>query len=155
MEKTFKQLMKDWEHSSIYRRLKVELDHKKQAILEFKLNIEELMKEKKNVVLTRDNLKKIMDKPYIAFIDWYDINENTRKELFFDFSKHLLNLNYYLKKAVEAEEFEFAVFIRDVITRDIERFKTEYLPILPDYNEQYDADLTSFMVNKARELFKI
>ena len=96
-----------------------------------------------------------MDKPYIAFIDWYDINENTRKELFFDFSKHLLNLNYYLKKAVEAEEFEFAVFIRDVITRDIERFKTEYLPILPDYNEQYDADLTTFMVNKARELFKI
>lgn len=144
-----------WKSSDIYLRLKAELEQKKQAIIELKLRLEDIMNEKKHTVLTQDALKKIIEKPYIAFIDWYDINQDTRRELFFDFSRHLINLYYYLKKAVDEENYEFASFIRDIVTRDILRFRTEYLPILPDYNEKYDNDLTDFMFNKARDLFKV
>lgn len=166
MENEFKHFMDAWNNSSIYLKLKAQLEKKKQELLEFKFTKEQYAMSINNIY-TKEDVEKMVDliffnfnlpdsyKQEIDYLEEIRIRNTTKKELYFEFGKELVHWHYLLKVYIDLEDYELAAKIRDVIYIKNIEFKERLEKYCETFEEAEDDNFIHISVTEVRKIFGV
>jgi hypothetical protein len=151
---TFKDSLNAWLTSDKYKQFQQQLQNKKKNLLEQKNLYKQMLNGRTpiedseleqtcNIIIQFFSLPED-EKEELNWLTELNMNRYSKKELYFEFSRCLINWYFYLKNCLEREQYELAAKLRDVISIEIIEFRDALERYYADYIEADEEEIIQF-----------
>jgi hypothetical protein len=162
MNNNFKHSIDNWTNSSVYKKFKAQLNKRKLALFIMDTQtLTKLMESKiyfttKELEQTVDTILQMSteDLSQAEFIVEAKINQFTKEELYFGFTKNLITWYFYLDNNLKKEYYELAAKLRDVISLEIAEFRNN-ISLHYDFIEAEEEPHIQEINNTIKDYFNI